>query len=187
MKKKDEKQNEQIWLFLTVIWGGMIWIGCTDPKQTQRDNPYFSLTDTTILQLPNKVWKEILNDGVYTITREGSTEMPFTNSYHDFKGKGSYHCAACGNLLFYSVHKYDSGTGWPSFWQPAQVNHLLFRKDYTGREERIEVLCRRCSGHLGHLFYDSPPPHQRYCMNALALKFVADPPNPSSVREEKNE
>jgi peptide-methionine (R)-S-oxide reductase len=146
---------------------------CSNRKQPAKINPYFSLTDTTTVRLSDNVWKEILTDGVYTITRESSTEMPFTNEYSDFKDIGNYHCAACGNLLFCSAHKFDSGTGWPSFWQPAQSNRLLFRKDYSQTIARVEVRCRRCNGHLGHLFYDGPSPtHQRYCMNSLALKFV---------------
>jgi len=141
----------------------------------KKHNPYFSLTDTTALRLPNSTWEEVLTDGIYTVTREASTEMPYTNEYWDFKGTGHYHCAACGNRLFSSAHKYDSGTGWPSFWQPAEENRLLFRKDFSEREERVEVRCRRCGGHLGHLFYDGPAPtRQRYCMNSLALKFVGD-------------
>jgi peptide-methionine (R)-S-oxide reductase len=162
-----------------IVWGINICVilSCNHEKRTLGSNPYFSLTDTTTLRLSNSVWKEILRDGVYTVTREGSTEMPFNNEYHNFKGLGNYHCAACGNLLFCSEHKYDSGTGWPSFWQPAQPNRLLFRKDFSEREERIEVRCRRCAGHLGHLFYDGPSPtRQRYCMNSLALKFVQQKP-----------
>lgn len=158
------------WFLFSLLCGTL---SCNHGKRVIKNNPYFSLTDTSQLRLPDNLWKEILSDGVYTVTRESSTEAPFTNEYHDFKGVGRYHCAACGNLLFRSDDKYDSGTGWPSFWQPAQPNRLLFRKDFSEREERIEVRCRRCNGHLGHLFYDSPAPtRQRYCMNSLALKFV---------------
>ncbi|MFN8346451.1 MAG: peptide-methionine (R)-S-oxide reductase MsrB [Spirosomataceae bacterium] len=162
---------------MKLLWGCLsgllLWTACQRPNKVPQHNPYFSLTDTAEVRVPNSVWKEVLSDGTYTVTREGSTEAPFTNEYHDFKGIGHYHCAACGNLLFRSEDKYDSGTGWPSFRQPARPNRLLFRKDFSEREERIEVRCRRCNGHLGHLFYDGPSPtRQRYCMNSLALKYV---------------
>ena len=115
-------------------------------------------------------WRRILTPEQYRITRQQGTEPPFTGEYHNFKGEGIYVCSNCGNPLFNSAAKYDSGTGWPSFGVPVLEISVVTATDKDGM--RTEVLCQRCGAHLGHVFRDGPPPTgQRYCMNSVALKL----------------
>jgi peptide-methionine (R)-S-oxide reductase len=118
-------------------------------------------------------WRKILGPQRFAVLREASTERPFTSPLLKEHRRGTFVCAACANPLFNSRTKFESGTGWPSFWQ-ALPHAVVTRSDHSLLEERTEVLCARCGGHLGHLFDDGPKPTGlRYCMNGLALNFRA--------------
>jgi len=120
-------------------------------------------------------WKQILTADQYRVMREKGTEPPYTSPLNENKDSGTFACAACGLPLFGSGEKFDSGTGWPSFWQPIAQENVREEVDRSLWQTRTEVLCARCDAHLGHVFPDGPrPTGLRYCMNGVALKFVPD-------------
>jgi peptide-methionine (R)-S-oxide reductase len=117
-------------------------------------------------------WRRELTPEQYHVTREKGTERPFSGAYNKTKDQGTYVCIACGNPLFSSETKYDSGTGWPSFYQPLSDESVRMEEDDGHFMRRTEVVCSRCDAHLGHVFDDGPQPTgQRYCMNSVALKL----------------
>ena len=136
-------------------------------------------------------WREALTPEQYRILRKAGTEAPHGEVYKEFKkqGEGTYHCAGCGALLFSSKEKFDSGCGWPSFYDPANAQNVKTRKDVSLGMVRVEVICAKCEGHLGHVFEGEgykTPTDQRYCINGVGLKFVpakeakAEEPKPES-------
>lgn len=120
-------------------------------------------------------WQKELNEDEYYVLRQKGTERPFTGVYNNFKKEGTYLCAACGAELFSSDTKFDSGSGWPSFYRPLSEKSVEEHRDYSHGMIRTEIVCARCGGHLGHVFNDGPKPTgQRYCINSVSLDFKPD-------------
>ncbi len=120
-------------------------------------------------------WKQKLTTAQYRIAREGGTEAPFSGEYYQHKELGAYHCVCCDTPLFHARQKYDSGSGWPSYWAPLNDAATRNVSDHTHGMLRIETRCAQCDAHLGHVFEDGPAPTGlRYCINSVSLSFVAD-------------
>jgi peptide-methionine (R)-S-oxide reductase len=131
------------------------------------------------MDFTNDELRRRLTQQQYHITQEAGTEPPFTGIYWDAKEDGTYRCIVCESPLFSSSTKYDSGSGWPSFWEPIEEGAVATKRDRSLFMERTEVLCSECGAHLGHVFPDGPQPTgQRYCMNSASLRLEEDPAGP---------
>jgi peptide-methionine (R)-S-oxide reductase len=163
--------------FICLILGLIFILSCNNnPNKTTMENnlnnPDYSHTDTGKVVVSNEDWKKRLSPEVYRIARQKGTERPWSSQYEESKEIGTYYCAVCGNALFESDTKFESGCGWPSFYKPISKSSVIYEEDSSHGMRRTEVMCGRCGSHLGHVFNDGPPPTGlRYCINGVVLDF----------------
>jgi peptide-methionine (R)-S-oxide reductase len=165
---------------ITIIFATFLFSGCysqTPPTSkksamNEKKSAVYSTTDTSKVELSNEEWKKILTPEEYNVAREKGTERPWTSKFEKFSDVGTFYCKACGNALFKSDAKFESGCGWPSFYEPISKAAIIYTPDNSHGMVRTEVQCGRCKAHLGHVFEDGPPPTGlRYCINGVILDF----------------
>ncbi len=156
-------------------------------SDTKNNNPVYSRKDSTKVAMSDEEWRKILPADVYYIARQKGTERPWTSKFEKFNEVGTYYCAACGNPLFKSDTKFESGCGWPSFYEPISKGSIIYTPDHSHGMERTEVQCGRCKAHLGHVFEDGPPPTGlRYCINGVILDFEKAKEVEKNYKEKKD-
>ena len=155
---------------------------------TKKNNPVYSNTDTSKVTMTEEEWKKILPSDVFYIARQKGTERPWSSKFENSKEIGTYYCAVCGNPLFKSDTKFESGCGWPSFYEPVSKESIIYLEDNTLGMKRTEVECGRCKSHLGHVFDDGPPPTGlRYCINGVVLDFEKAKKAEKDYKEKKDQ
>jgi peptide-methionine (R)-S-oxide reductase len=155
-------------------------------NSSEKKNPVYSNTDTGKVVLSDEEWKKILPQDVFHIARQKGTERPWTSKFENSKEIGTYYCAACGNALFKSDTKFESGCGWPSFYEPISKGSVIYTPDNAHGMKRTEVQCGRCKAHLGHVFEDGPQPTGlRYCINGVVLDFSTGTGEEKAKKAEK--
>jgi len=153
----------------------------------KENNPVYSRKDSSPVTLTDDQWKKILPKDVYAIARQKGTERPGSSPFEHSKEIGTFYCAVCGNALFRSDTKFESGCGWPSFYEPISKSSIIYAADHSYGMDRTEVMCGRCKSHLGHVFNDGPPPTGlRYCINGVVLDFEKAQDAEKKYNEQQN-